>query len=79
MGEHVILEHLLVAVQRKLLAAHGADFPVALHVLFELALVVVGWEDDLAQWTSLHVHASTREGEEKKGRGGGEKAHVNKR
>lgn len=59
-GEHVILEHLLVAVQRELLAAHGADFPVALHVLFELALVVVGWEDDLTQWTSFHVHAGIK-------------------
>lgn len=47
-GEHVVLEDLLVAVERELLAAHGADLPVALHVLLELALVVVGWEDDLA-------------------------------
>lgn len=56
-SEHVVLEYLLVAVQRELLAAHGADFPVALHVLLELALVVVGREDDLAQRTPLHVHA----------------------
>lgn len=56
-SEHVILKYLLVAVQRELLAAHGADFPVALHVLLKLALVVVGREDDLAQRTSLHVHA----------------------
>lgn len=60
-GEHVILEHLLVAVQGELLAAHGADFPVALHVLLELALVIVGWEDDLAQRTPLHVHAADTE------------------
>lgn len=64
-SEHVILEHLLVAVQGELLAAHGADFPVALHVLLKLALVIVGWEDDLAQWTPLHVHAADTE------RGGG--------
>lgn len=59
-GQHVVLKHLLVAVQWELLAAHGADFPVALHVLFKLALVVVGWEDDLAQRTPLHVHAAHR-------------------
>lgn len=63
-SEHVVLKHLLVAVERELLAAHGADFPVALHVLLELALVVVGWEDNLAQWTSFHVHAAYG-GEEK--------------
>lgn len=60
-GEHVILKHLLVAVQGELLAAHGADFPVALHMLLELALVIVGWEDDLAQRTPLHVHAADTE------------------
>lgn len=60
MSEHMILEHLLVAVQRELLAAHGADFPVAFHVLLKLALVIVRREDDLAQWTSLHVHAARR-------------------
>lgn len=69
MSEHMILKHLLVAVQRELLAAHGADFPVALHVLLKLALVIVGWEDDLTEWTSLHVHAAYGERtEEKKGR-----------
>lgn len=57
-GEHVVLEHLLVTVQRKLLAAHGADFPVALHVLLKLVLIVVGREDDLAERTALHVHAA---------------------
>lgn len=57
-SEHMILKHLLVAVQRELLAAHGADFPVALHVLLELALVIVGWEDDFTQRASLHVHAA---------------------
>lgn len=67
-SEHMILKHLLVAVQRELLAAHGADFPVALHVLLKLALVIVGREDDLAQRTSLHVHAAYGKGteEEKK-------------
>lgn len=59
-GEHVILKHLLIAVQRELLAAHGADFPVAFNMLLELALVIVGWEDDLTQWTSFHVHATHR-------------------
>lgn len=57
-SEHMILKHLLVAVQWELLAAHGADFPVTLHVLLELALVIVGREDDLTQRASLHVHAA---------------------
>lgn len=57
-SEHVVLEHLLVAVQGKLLAAHGADFPVALHMLLELVLIVVRWEDDLAKRAALHVHAA---------------------
>lgn len=61
-GEHVVLEDLLVAVERELLAAHGADLPVALHMLLELALVVVGREDDLAERTPLHVHAADAEG-----------------
>lgn len=75
-SEHMILKHLLVAVQWELLAAHGADFPVTLHVLLELALVIVGREDDLTQRASLHVHAAHA------GRGGGgrkaEKACINK-
>lgn len=58
MSEHVVFKHLLVAVQRELLAAHGANFPVALHVFLKLALVVVGWEDDLTEWTPFHVHAA---------------------
>lgn len=58
-SEHVVLEHLLVAVERELLAAHGADFPVALHVLLKLALVIVGREDDLAERTPFHVRATT--------------------
>lgn len=53
----MILKHLLVAVQGELLTAHWADFPVALHMLLKLALVIVGWEDDLTQRASLHVHA----------------------
>lgn len=57
-GEHVVLENLLITIQRELLAAHGADFPVALNVLLKLALVIVGWEDHLTQWTSFHVHAA---------------------
>lgn len=61
-SEHVVLEHLLVTVQGKLLAAHGADFPVALHVLLELVLIVVGREDDLAERTALHVHAANTGG-----------------
>lgn len=66
-SEHVVLEHLLVAVQRELLAAHGADFPVALHVLLELALVVVGREDDFAERTPFHVHAAKREERKREG------------
>lgn len=67
-SEHVVLEHLLVAVQGELLAAHGADLPVALHVFLELALVVVGWEDNLAERTAFHIHAvgGGGEGEENK-------------
>lgn len=68
--EHMILKHLLVAVQGELLAAHGADFPVALHMLLKLALVIVGGEDDLTQRTSLHVHA------EEENKGSGRKAPV---
>lgn len=74
-GEHMILKHLLVAVQRELLAAHGADFPVALHMHLELALVIVGWEDDLTQRTSLHVHAAHAE-DRRRGRQG-ENVQVN--
>lgn len=59
-SKHMILKHLLVAVQRELLAAHGTDFPVALHMLLKLALIVVGWEDDLTQWTPFHVHAGIK-------------------
>lgn len=59
-SEHVVLENLLVAVQRELLAAHRADFPVALNMLLKLALVIVGWEDHLAERTSLHVHAGIK-------------------
>lgn len=62
-SEHVVLEHLLVTVQGKLLATHRADFPVTLHVLLELVLIVVGREDDLAERTALHVHAANTEGE----------------
>ncbi len=73
----MILKHLLVAVQRELLAAHGADFPVALHMLLELALVIVWREDDLTQRASLHVHAAhTGRGGKKKRKA--EKANVNK-
>lgn len=68
-GEHVVLKNLLVAVERKLLAAHGANLPVALDVLLELALVVVGREDDLAQRTPLHVHAADAGGGGREGGG----------
>lgn len=61
-SEHMVLEHLLVTVQVKLLATHGAAFPVALHVLLELVLIVVGREDDLAERTALHVHAANTGG-----------------
>lgn len=61
-SEHMVLEHLLVTIQGKLLATHGADFPVALHVLLKLVLIVVGWEDDLAERTALHVHAANTGG-----------------
>lgn len=74
----MILKHLLVAVQWELLAAHGADFPVALHVLLELALVIVGREDDLTQWAAFHVHAAYEETIDSKRERQGEKAHVNK-
>lgn len=57
-SEHMVLKHLLVTVEGKLLATHGADFPVALHVLLKLVLIVVGREDDLAERTALHVHAA---------------------
>lgn len=53
MGEDVLLEELLVAVQRELFAAHGTDLPMALHVLLELGLVVVRREDHFTQRTAL--------------------------
>lgn len=53
MGEDVLLEELLVAVERELFAAHGADLPVALHVLLKLRLVVMRREDDFTQRTAL--------------------------
>lgn len=49
MREDVPLEELLLAVQGELLGAHGADLPVALHVLLEAALLEVRREDHLAQ------------------------------
>lgn len=71
----MVLKNLLVAVQRELLAAHWADFPVAFHVFLKLALVIVGWEDDLTEWTPFHVHAARRRmtAEEKRN---GESVHV---
>lgn len=42
------LEELLLAVERELFGADGADLPVTLHVLFEAALLKVGWKDHLA-------------------------------
>lgn len=53
MGEHMLLEQLLVAVQGELLAAHGTHLPVALHMLLELGLVVIRRKDDLTQRTAL--------------------------
>lgn len=52
-GENVLLEELLVAVERELFAAHGADLPVALHVLLKLRLVVMRREDHFTQRTAL--------------------------
>lgn len=52
-GEDVLLEELLVTVQRELFAAHGTDLPMALHVLLELGLVVVRREDHFTQGTTL--------------------------
>lgn len=53
----MLLEKLLVAVERELFAAHGADLPVALHVLLKLGLVVMRREDHFAQRTSLLLTA----------------------
>ena len=58
--QHVVLEDLLLAVERELLAAHGAHLPVTLHMLLELTLVVVGRKDDLTERTALHVPAAYR-------------------
>lgn len=49
----MLLEKLLVAVERELFAAHGADLPVALHVLLKLRLVVMRREDHFTQRTAL--------------------------
>lgn len=64
MGEHVLFEQLLVAVQGELLTAHGTHLPVALHMLLELRLVVIRREDDLTQRTALLQLLAA--GEEKK-------------
>lgn len=61
MGEDVFLEELLIAVERELFAAHGADLPVALHVLLKLRLVVVRREDDLTERTALLLPTARRE------------------
>ena len=60
--QHVVLKDLLLAVERELFAAHGADLPVALHMLFKLTLVVVGRKDDLTEWTAFHVHTAYGDG-----------------
>lgn len=51
--EDVPLEELLLAVERELLGADGADLPVALDMLLEAALLKVGWEDHLAERAAL--------------------------
>ena len=56
--QNMVLEDLLLAVEWELFAAHGADLPVALHMLLELTLVVVGRKDDLTEWTAFHVHTA---------------------
>lgn len=61
MGEDVLLEELLVAVERELFAAHGADLPVALHVLLKLRLVVMRREDDFTQRAALLLPTAKRE------------------
>ena len=60
--EDVALEQLLLAVERELLGADGADLPVALHVLLEAALLEVGGENHLAQRAAL-VNVVTKETE----------------
>lgn len=51
--EDVLLEELLLTVERELLGAHGAHLPVALDVLLEAALLKVRREDHLAQRAAL--------------------------
>lgn len=51
--ENMPLKELLLTIEGKLLGADGADFPVALHVLLEAALLKVGWEDHLTQRAAL--------------------------
>lgn len=60
------LKALLVVVGWKLLTAHGTNLPVALNVLFKLALVVVWGKHHIAERAFL-VHIKTSWG-------GGEKA-----
>ncbi len=50
---HMLFIEMLLAVQRKLLAADGTYPPVRLHVLFETALLKVWREDHLTQGTPL--------------------------
>lgn len=53
MGLHVPFKALLVIVRRELLAAHGAHLPVTFHMLFKLALIVVGREHQFTEGTLL--------------------------
>lgn len=61
--EDVSLEELLLTVEGELLGAHGADLPVAFHVLLEAALLKVGREDHLAQRAALVNTTGERRGE----------------
>lgn len=64
MGLHVLLKCLLVILQGELLVAHWAHFPVTLHVLFKLALIVVGRKHHGAQRAFLLYCVPAEEPEE---------------
>lgn len=62
--EDVPLEELLLTGEGELLGAHGADLPVAFHVLLEAALLKVRREDHLAERAAL-VNVTTGGGGER--------------
>lgn len=62
------LKPLLVIVGWELLTAHGAHLPVALNVFLKLALIVVRWKHQIAEWAFLVHNEASGGGREKEKR-----------